>query len=170
MRRLSIAFVTTVLLAGSATAETFKDWQVSCDANHQCQATGLAAGDPDAKGYVSIRRHVSAPMEVRFAVTDPTGALAGRPHVLLADGKPVGALADPITFSAPEEEGGLAEATLVLDARSSLPQTLRQHHSMQLKAADGSLAVNVSLAGAVAAWLYMDDRLVRTSPPAKPAI
>lgn len=170
MRRLSIAFVTTALLAGSATAETFKDWQASCDTGRQCQAIGLAAGDPDARGYVSIRRHVSAPMEVRFAVTDPTGALAGQPHVLLADGKPIGALAGPITFSAPEEEGGLVEATLVIDARSSLTQTLQDHHSLQLQALDGSLAVNVSLAGAAAAWFYMDERLGRDAPPAEPAI
>ncbi|PRH87250.1 hypothetical protein C5L14_11480 [Labrys okinawensis] len=171
MRRLSIAFLTTALLAGSATAETFKDWQVNCDASRQCRAIGLAAGDPDARGYLGIHRsfETSAPVELRFAVADPTGGLAGRPHVLLADGKSIASLARPITFSEPEEDGGLVEATLAVDETSNLLQALRQHHSLQLQAADGSLAVNVSLAGATAAWLYMEERLGRNALPAGPA-
>ncbi|MGO4338831.1 DUF1176 domain-containing protein [Labrys sp. KB_33_2] len=171
MRRLSIALVMTTLLAGSATAETFKDWQVTCDTSRQCQAVGLAAGDPDAKGYLSIQRRIEAsvPVEVRFSVVDPTGVLAGHPYVLLADGKPIGDVAGRVTFSDPEEEGGLAEATLPADATLYLTQALRRHHSLQLQAADGSLAVNVSLAGAAAAWLYMDDHLAKNTPPAEPA-
>lgn len=171
MRRLSIAFVMTAWLAGSATAETFKDWQVTCDTSHQCQAIGLAARDQDAKGYLSIHRRAetSAPVEVRFSVADPTGTLAGRPHVLLADGKPIGALLGPVTFSESEEDGGLVEATLAVDATSHLLQILRQHHSLQLQAADGSLAVNVSLAGAAATWLYMGERLGRNALPSQPA-
>lgn len=171
MRRLSIALVMTALLAGSATAETFKDWQVNCDTSRQCQAVGSAVGASEAKGYLSIQRRVevSAPAEVRFSVVDPTGVLAGRPYVLLADGKPIGDIAGRVTFSDPEEEGGLVEATLTANATSHLSQVLRHHHSLQLQAADGSLAVNVSLAGAAAAWLYMDDRLRKNAAPAEPA-
>lgn len=171
MRRLSIAFVMTALLAASATAETFKDWQVSCDMSRQCRAVGLAARDPDAKGYLSIHRRpdISAPVEVRFSVADPNGTLAGRPYVLLADGKPIDHLLGPITLSDPEEEGGLVEATLAADATSPLSEALRRYHSLQLQAADGSLAVNVSLTGTAAAWLYMDDRLGKNTPPAEPA-
>ncbi|WP_448951608.1 DUF1176 domain-containing protein [Labrys neptuniae] len=160
MRRLALPFLTAMLLAGPAAAETFGDWQVSCDAG-RCQAVGLA-DRPDAKGYLTIRRQPgAAPAQITVLVVDPEGTIADRPYILIADGKPLGGPGATVTFSAPEEEGGLVQATLSSDATTRLTRALRTRHTLQLRAADGSMAANVSLAGAVASWLYMDDRLAR---------
>lgn len=171
MRRLATALVTAALLTGSAAAETFKDWQVDCDAAHRCQAVGLADGT-GARGYLTLhRRHAdTGSAELRFWVADPDGAIAGRPYFVQADGKPLGSLGGPVIFGSPEEEGGLVQARLPPEATARLAEVLRRYRSLQLRASDGSVAVNASLAGAAASWLYMEDRLVGEDPKGgKPA-
>lgn len=165
MPRLATALILSTLLAGPAAAETFKDWQVSCDTARHCLATGLA-DNPDARGYLTIRRQPGdTAAQISFWLADPDGAVTGRSYVLHAGGKPLAGLHQPVSFGEPEEEGGLIQASLPLNAVADLTDALRRRQSLQLQAADGSVAVNVSLEGAMAAWLFMEDRLSQSPAP-----
>jgi len=141
--------------------KTFHDWIVGCDNGRACHAVALMPQDGEGV-TMGLRRgpEAEAPVEIDFTL-DGAGA-AG----LAADGKKL-----PVHLVSTSDGTKLlpADAPAVIAA-------LRSAHSLTLLDAKGASLGDVSLAGASAALLYMDDQQKRVGtvtalarPGAQPA-
>jgi hypothetical protein len=125
----------------------FQDWIVGCDNGRACHAIALAPENGGDGATMAVRRgpEAEARPEIDFDL-DGAGA-AG----LAADGRKL-----PVRLVRKSEGMGVApgDAAAVIAA-------LRSAHSLTLLDAKGQSLGDVSLAGASAALLYMDDRQQR---------
>jgi hypothetical protein len=148
-----------------APLKTFTDWTVGCDNGRACHAVGLMPESwPEDGLTMSVQRgpEPDAPAVVAFAMTDHTVPVA-----VAADGQ-------PLQVRLGMDKDGMmavaaADAPLMLAA-------MRRAAEFQLRDDKGQPVGRVSLKGAAAALLYMDEQqrrvgtvtaLVRTGP--KPA-
>jgi len=159
-----------------AELRTFQDWTVGCDNGLACEAVGLlpenAESDSDWSGWTTlmIRRGARAGDRPVLLLQN----VDGQPAVLLADGRPIS-----VRFS------GGADGFTVHGDESVLVDVHRASSRLEVRDAAGSNLGRVSLAGASAAMLYMDEKqrrlgtvtaLVRrgsrpaTTVPAPPAV
>jgi hypothetical protein len=125
----------------------FQDWIVGCDNGRACHAIALAPENGGDGATMTVRRgpEAEARPEIDF---DLDGAAAAG---LAADGRKL-----PVRLVRKSEGMGVApgDAAAVIAA-------LRSAHSLTLLDAKGQSLGDVSLAGASAALLYMDDRQQR---------
>jgi hypothetical protein len=144
--------------------ETFSDWTVGCDNGRACHAVGLVPEDwPEDALTMGVRRGPepeAAPL-VTFEVGDDS-----LPVALVADGARLPARLQPYEGVArvhPADTAGVIEA-------------LRKAARIEVLDSTGKRLGTVSLKGATAALLYMDDRQRRVGtvtalvrPGARPA-
>jgi len=132
----------------------FKDWAVGCDNVRACQAVALLHDQAADDGLtMSLSRGAAPEAAVRIVVGPPLGGSDGKTGVvaLAVDGKRLpGRLAE-------------GEAGTAVDAAgtAALLAALRTGTKLEALGADGKSLGTISLAGASAALLYMDDRQQR---------
>ncbi len=151
----------TCLWAGSAVAKDFQDWEVSCDNTRTCEAVGMSASDSDFSGYLTLQRSGDAQAVPALSFWADTknadSGIAGKAFTITVDDKPVPGLERAFTFT-DNKEGGMGEARLTLEETLKLLDGFKTGKAMALQAKDGAATVNISLNGAMATLLYMDDR------------
>lgn len=147
----------------------FKDWTVGCDNVRNCQAVALLHDETAEDGLtMRLTRGAAPDAPVRIVIETSLGALGDKAGAvgLAVDGK-------RIPGRLTEVEGGAA-----VDAAgtAALLAALRTGSSLDAVGADGKKVGSISLAGATAALLYMDERQKRVGtvtalarPGAKPA-
>jgi hypothetical protein len=140
------------LLAAAASAprpaelKTFQDWTVGCDNGRACHAVGLMPENwPDDALTMSVRRGPEAGAQpvVAFELGADSHAAAIR-----ADGKRLTA----------RLVGAEGETRVVAADNAALIAALRSAQRLELYSADGKSLGTVSLKGASAALLYMDEQ------------
>lgn len=149
--------VTALLLAAAlpqpAELETFQDWTVGCDNGGACHAVALMPENwPDDTLTMSVRRGPEA--GARPVLAFDLGADSNAAAVS-ADGKRLAVRlvgADGETRVAPADTAALIGA-------------LRTAGQLRLQSADGKPLGTVSLKGASAALLYMDEHQRRVGTP-----
>ncbi|MGK9166142.1 DUF1176 domain-containing protein [Inquilinus limosus] len=144
--------------AAAGPLKEFKDWVIGCDNLRGCTALGLTAEDGGDVAYLSVSRTGAAEDGPRVAVT----LLADKPMPgaelgLAPDGR--GSTSLPVTWA-----GDYATAALPDAAAAQLLAALRSAKTLTVGLRAGSKtvkSVTVSLAGATAALLFMDDQQKR---------
>jgi hypothetical protein len=152
-----------------STLKLFKDWTVGCDNVRSCQAVALLH-DPAAEDglTMSLARSAAAEAPVRIVVGPPLGGSDEKSDVaaLSVDGKRLPGRLTPVEGGAVVDAAGTA----------ALLAALRSGTRLQALDKDGKTLGTISLAGATAALLYIDDRQRRVGtvtalarPGARPA-
>lgn len=148
--------IALALLAAAAAAphpaelKTFQDWTVGCDNGRACHAVALMPESwPDDGLTMSVRRGPGAADSPRLAIE--LGA-DNNPAWLSADGKRL-----PVRLVGAEGLTGIAAA----DVPATIA-ALRSAGALEVHSADGKSLGTVSLKGASAALLYMDEQQRRT--------
>lgn len=168
--RYGTEMIVAALLAAAplpqpADLKTFQDWTVGCDNGRACHAVALMPENwPDDALTMSVRRGPEAPAQpvVAFDLGADSNAAA-----VSADGRRLG-----VRLVGAEGETRVAPADT-----AAMIGALRSASQLRLEAADGKPLGTVSLKGASAALLHMDEQqrrvgtataLVRpgTRPPA----
>ncbi|ARQ00284.1 DUF1176 domain-containing protein [Pseudorhodoplanes sinuspersici] len=158
----------TMALSGAANAsdtKSFKDWYAACDNLRNCSAYGFSTDLGGALGYLRIERGgaANAPIKITLSV-DPNGAASYRIAFDPAlPGLPDGAL------SGKEGEGNDYRRTVLAEGASAqaLIDSIRKAKSIVVTltpAAGKTLdtpTANVSMSGAAAALLWIDDQQKR---------
>jgi hypothetical protein len=132
----------------------FKDWAVGCDNVRACQAVALLHDQAADDGLtMSVARAAAPEAPVRILVGPSLGASDAKTGVLAlaVDGKRL-----PAHLT--EVEGG---ATVDAGGTAALLAALRTGTRLEALGAGGKSLGAISLAGATAALLYMDDRQQR---------
>ncbi|HEX8239553.1 MAG TPA: DUF1176 domain-containing protein [Allosphingosinicella sp.] len=133
-----------------AQLKTFQDWTVGCDNGRACHAVALVPETwPDDALTMSVKRGPGPGDQPVLALE--LGA-ASNPASLRADGKPL-----PVRLVGADGLTGIAAAD-----RAAMIAVLRSAGSLEVRAADGTPLGTVSLKGASAALLYMDEQQRRT--------
>lgn len=144
----------TLLAAVAAAAQpsevrTFQDWTVACDNGLTCEAVALLP--ENAEGDVQWEQWVTLTLRRGGRAGDPPSLIMqgydGSPAALLADGQAL-----PVRLS--ESVDGV---TVTGDERL-LVETLRSARVLDVRDAAGTSLGRISLAGASAAMLYMDEK------------
>jgi hypothetical protein len=158
------------LLAAQAVApqpselRTFRDWTVGCDNGRRCEAIALLPEGEDWEGWTTLG--ISREAGVQAGPTFMLPDLESAPAQLAADGIPLA-----VSFSAG------ADGISVMDEGGDLLRALRAARVIEARDFGGATVASISLAGASAAMLYMDEvqgrvgttaALVR--PGARPAV
>jgi hypothetical protein len=149
-----IALALTLLAAAAAVQpaelKTFQDWTVGCDNGRACHAVALMPEDwPDDALTMSVRRGPGATEAPVLAIE--LGA-DSNPAWLSADGKRLAA-----RLVGAEGLTGIAAADT-----AAVIGALRSAGAIEVRSADGKALGKVSLKGASAALLYMDEQQRRT--------
>jgi len=132
----------------------FKDWAVGCDNVRACQAVALLHDAADDNGLtMSVARGAQPDAPVRIVVGPELGASDAKTGVvaLAVDGKRLPSRLTEVDGGALVDAGGTA----------ALLAALRTGTKLEALDADGKSLGAISLAGASAALLYMDDRQQR---------
>jgi hypothetical protein len=152
--------------------KTFQDWTVACDNGFGCEAIALLPADVEWSEWLNLSFRRGGAAGDRPVVM--LQGIEAAPAALLADGRPLAAR------FAGGDEGFVVQAD-----PDELVGALRNARALEVRGADGARLGLISLAGASAAMLYMDERqrrigtvtaLVRTGPrpasavPAPPAL
>jgi len=142
------------LVAAAATPRpaelrTFQDWTVACDNGLACEAVALlpenGEADSDWSGWTTLMiRRGAGPGDRPVLLLQNVD---GEPAALLADDRPLA-----VRFS------GDVDGFTVHGDESALVETLRGASRLEVRDAAGSNLGRVSLAGASAAMLYMDEK------------
>jgi uncharacterized protein DUF1176 len=136
-----------------AEIRTFRDWSVGCDNGRACHAVALMPEDwPDDGLTMSVRRGPAPKDAPVLAIELGTDSNAAS---LSADGRKLA-----VRLVGADGETRVAEA----DA-AALIGVLRSAGRLQVEGADGKPLGTVSLRGASAALLYMDEKQRRTGTP-----
>jgi hypothetical protein len=132
----------------------FKDWTVGCDNVRACQAVALLRSEGAEDGItMSVARGAEPNAAVRIVVGPELGASDAKTGVaaLAVDGRRLPARLTEVDGGALVDAGGTA----------ALLAALRTGTKLEALGADGKSLGTISLAGASAALLYMDDRQQR---------
>lgn len=151
--RYAAGMIYALLLAAAvqpADLKLFQDWTVGCDNGRACHAVALMPEDwPDDGLTMSVRRGPEAAAAPVLAVE--LGA-DSNPAWLSADGRRLA-----VRLVGAEGLTGIAAADT-----PAMIGVLRSAGSLELHSADGKSLGKVSLKGASAALLYMDEQQRRT--------
>jgi hypothetical protein len=132
----------------------FKDWTVGCDNVRACQAVALLHDEAEENGLtMSLARGAGPQAPVRIVVGPDRGASDEKTGVvaLAVDGRRLPARLTEV------DGGALVDAA----GTAALLAALRTGTRLEALGADGKSLGTISLAGASAALLYMDDRQER---------
>lgn len=143
----------------------FKDWVAGCDQTAHCTAIGLAAEEADARAMLHFERGPS-PTDAVTHITlwvDETVPEDAVGWWLLADGAPLLPLDLRHWVETDVGDGADARFTDPGEIRTLLG-VLRTAHTLTLQSPQGA-AGSVSLAGAKAALLWIDERQQRLDTP-----
>jgi hypothetical protein len=156
---LAIIAATATLSSSAAAVEpgkvqTFKNWTVGCDNGLACQAVALPDSESD-EGNVSIVVSRSADADTELTLDLPSSTLQAGKYQVRVDGKPVLDITVP-TADTPAQFRGVS-ALKVLRA-------MAQGNDMQLQDQRGVQLGKASLAGASAAFRYIDAQQGSTGP------
>ena len=160
---LSILLAVAAASPHPSEVRTFRDWTVACDNGLACEAIALLPPEEEWEEWttLSFRR---GPRAADRPVVSLRG-VEGRPAALLIDGRPFQA-----TF--PQDDDGFT----IRAGAADLVGALRNGQVLDVRSADGASLGRISLAGASAAMLYMDERQRRVgtvtalvSPGPRPA-
>lgn len=174
MKRILLAALAWCL-AGAATAgasATFKDWTAVCDNLRNCTAIGFAGEADEEIAYLVVSRAAAAtaPPRAMLAHLHEDGGRAGRWRVAL-DGKPFAAVAE----AAPKSGDNYDRLQLPPAQAAALIAAVRNGSTLTLTEGGKPIGV-ISLSGAAAALLYIDDQQKRVGtvtalarPGSKPA-
>lgn len=151
--------IAALILAAAAAApqpaelRTFRDWTVGCDNGRACHAVALVPEHwPDDALTMSVRR---GPGPVDAPVLAIELGADSNPAWLSADGRRLA-----VRLVVAEGRTGIAPA----DAETAIA-ALRSADSVEVHSADGKPLGKVSLKGASAALLYMDEQQRRAGTP-----
>ena len=144
------------LLCAPARAADFRDWTVGCDNIKGCIAIGFAGEDQEEAGFIRVARPAGPDAKTMIGLFLYMPDAAKAPALrLTADGAPI------------EGVGAERQAQLNSDSFATIeiaPQelkpfiaALRKAKMLNLATADAKSKVDVSLSGAVAALLNIDD-------------
>jgi antitoxin (DNA-binding transcriptional repressor) of toxin-antitoxin stability system len=148
-------------LAGAAATPTyrsFKDWVIGCDNTRSCIALGLQPDDSGGRGaFIQVERAAGglASAAIRLALFNEA-LTPGEPMTVTIDGGPAAGLMPTRPVEYQGEEGGYAIVTLRETEIASFIDAVRRGRRLRLADASGKGGA-VSLDGAMAALLFMDD-------------
>lgn len=160
-----------VAAAGAAQAQEawFGDWAVGCDNVRSCTAIGVApSGGGDA--YVKVTRSGEPEAPASITVVAPSEAPAAATLRLAFDDPSIAGLPTMPLAAEVEHDDDMGDqdyylrATLSGEPVSAFINALRQAERLTvvpMRGQDEEVAATVSLSGAVAAILFMDDRQKR---------
>lgn len=166
----AVSFATLMFLTLPAAAQdvkNFKNWYVACDNLRDCSAYGFdvdMAGD--ARAYLRVERQGAVAASVKITISVDYGDAAG--YTLAFDDSSLPGLPTE-TLTGEEGEGG-SYRRVVLTAQSpanTLIESIRkaQNIVITLRPAKGKMidrpVSSISLSGAVAALLWIDERQKR---------
>jgi hypothetical protein len=167
-RSFIVASLATVVLSGSAAAseyKSFKDWYAACDNLRNCSAYGYGTDSGDARAYLRIERGgaANAPVKITLSV-DPAGAAGYR---IAFDPALPGLPDGPLTGE--EGEGNDYRRTVLAEGPSAqaLVDSIRKAKTIvvTLQPVAGKTldtpVTPISMSGAVAALLWIDDQQKR---------
>ncbi|WP_129793588.1 DUF1176 domain-containing protein [Sphingosinicella sp. CPCC 101087] len=126
--------------------EVFRDWIVGCDNGRACQAIALLPENAEWEQWLTFSVSRGGASGDAPIVTLPN--LDREPAALLADGRPLA-----VRFAA-QADG----YSVVSDDATRFFAALRQSETLEARSSGGEAIGRISLAGATAALLYMDDR------------
>ena len=142
------------LLAAAAVPQpsevrTFQDWTVACDNGLRCEAVALmpsdSQGDPDWEAWITLMlRRGAHPTDRPVLILQ---GLERTPTTLLADGRSISARFTHV------DDGFVVRAD-----EATLIEAVRYARVLEVRGADNASLGRISLAGASAAMLYMDER------------
>jgi hypothetical protein len=130
----------------------FKDWAVACDNGRLCEARSLIPADAEPEGWLmlSVRREGDPGALPRISFASAEAEDEPKPTSVYADGKKL-----PLTI-------GHGELGAEVNAgKDALIAALRSATRLEARDAKGKALGAISLAGASAALLYMDDQQKR---------
>jgi len=138
-------------------AATFKDWEVECDNINGCSALGFSSDDADVTGYIRIDR-LAGPANaanIRIVLQHFDEKLSVTDAQLTIDGKPVSGI-NPARKAATNDDEVTSFQIAAEEAKPFIAG-LRNGRALQLTTIDGKMKAVISLNGAVAALLKIDD-------------
>lgn len=166
---LVFAFAVPADLAAGAEkvqqTKTFRDWMIGCDNTRRCTAIGLTAGR-DASGYVVVKRDGAGPAQVELSLVVRTDEVIRSPvemEILMNGAPALSQLSYPA--AADPNESSTVRLELRGETAHDLAHDFRDGKTLELHAkGPGRTAATakISLAGAAAAFLYMDVDQFRT--------
>ena len=124
---------------------TFGDWTVGCDNGLDCQAVALLPAQQEWSEWLTLRFSRGAAAAARPVVT--IGNLETAPAALLADGSPL-----DVRFTS-DPDGFIVRAA----DEDALVAALKGARSLEVRGPDGAGLGRISLSGASAAMLFMDE-------------
>jgi hypothetical protein len=139
-------------------ATDFYDWSVGCDNVRGCTALGFALQGQDGEGFIRLERaggsDSAGNVSLTLFVEGATGTASLR---LTIDGKPIEGVA--AERRAPSGQAGRDGFTTEISPQELKPfiAALRKGMTLNLTAADGKSTVDLSLRGAIAALVNIDD-------------
>ena len=139
-------------------AQDYGDWTVACDNVRDCAAFGFPAQDADINGVASFRRGGEAQSEAKASVSlFVDGAKGTEPLKLTVDGKPIaGVKAERTGLSGQSARDGFT-TEISADELGPFVAALRRGRVLTIATRGGKERADISLRGAVAALLRMDD-------------
>lgn len=159
MAFLVFAILSDVPLACTmASAKDFAEWTVECDNLRECSAFGFPAEGQEPNGFIRIDRAggPQSPAEVSIAVF-VDGATGTAPLTLKIDAKPIEGVASERNGSSGQTGRDGFTTRLSLAELEPFVAALRRGMTLTLAGAKDKGEVEVSLRGAVAALLNIDD-------------
>ena len=146
--------------AQSVPAErTFRDWVVGCDNGRGCIALGMVPADDLNTAFIHVQREAGrgARPVVSIVLYDDSGETPGGRQIhLTIDGATIEGVASRRLAEAVPDFPGFLQATLSDNEVAPLVAALRRGSQLSI-AIDGGAAADISLAGAMAALLFIDD-------------
>ena len=141
---LLLAFLAATAVPQPGEVKTFRDWTVGCDNGLACHAVALVPeGEWEGRVTMSVRRGAEPDAALAISVE----GLEEDPAALLADGRPLAA-----RFS-----GGGGELHVHPSDPNAFVAALRSARQLEFRSRAGAPIGAVSLSGASAALLYMDE-------------
>lgn len=143
-------------------SKTFRDWIAGCDNTKSCTALSLPGGTEDEIAFLRLDRPAGpdgAPtlaLKLRAQKLKPSFTIA-----LALDGAPFPAAGRPL--QATSIDGEVAEIAIPLAEAEALIAAARKATTLTAKIESGSF--KVSLAGSVAAMLWIDEQQGRLNTP-----
>lgn len=138
---------------------TFRDWVVGCDNVRGCIALGLSPAESAESAFLHLQRDAgrgAQPVVSLVLYNDSEEAPRDRQIHLTIDGTTIEGVASRRLAEAVPDFPGFLQATLSAAEVAPLMAALRRGNRLSI-AIDGGTAVDVSLAGAMAALLFIDD-------------
>lgn len=165
VRNLALLLVALVVSGSPALAQgiqapaerTFRDWAVGCDNTRACTAVGMIPAENIDVAFVHVYRAAgpNAGPRINFVIYDDTSPADRRMSVSL-DGTPIERVASPRLAQPVLEFDGFRQSTLSEAEVGPFVAALRRGSRLQV-AIEGGVSAEVSLDGAMAALLFIDD-------------